>query len=125
MVTSCLPNYILMFSVDKNGDVTGISYSNHIRSPLFPHTLMDKLHEWYAAYYTFSHLIHSPKYLLEFKAMPGLIVAFDNTRVLHGRTGYHLKSDDDHRYLEICYMDWDELRSKARVLMKKLSYGLQ
>jgi gamma-butyrobetaine dioxygenase len=110
-------------SVDKNGDVSGITYSNHVRSSHFPHTLMDKLHDWYAAYYAFSHLLHSPKYLLEFKAWPGQMVVFDNMRVLHGQTEYQLKSGEDND-LELCYMDWDELRSKARVLMKKLSYGL-
>ena len=113
-----------MFRVDKNGDVTGISYSNHPRGPHFPHTLMDKLHEWYAAYYAFSHLLHLPKFMIGFKVMPGQMFVTDNTRVLHGRTEYHLNSDD-YRYIAVCYMDWDEMRSKARVLMKKLSYSLQ
>ena len=109
-----------MFRADKNGDVTGVAYNNYMRGPHFSHTLMDKLHEWYSAYSAFSHLLHSPKFMMELKLMPGQMIVSDNTRVLHGRTEYHLNSDD-YRCMEVWCMDWDELRSKARVLMKKLS----
>ena len=107
-----------LFSVSSSGEITEVNYSNHSRGPHFPAILMDKLHEWYAAYYEFSHLMNSPEYLIEFKVEAGQMVVFNNRRVLHGRSGFKLQGND-YRYAELCYMDWDEIRSKARVLMKK------
>ncbi len=84
---------------------------------------MDKLYEWYAAYYEFSHLLNSPDYVIEFKPEPGQMTVANNYRVLHGRSAYKMQ-DNQQRYLESCYTDWDEVRSKTRVLMKKLSSNL-
>jgi gamma-butyrobetaine dioxygenase len=110
-------------SLDQNGEVVSIAFNNHIRGPHFSHILMDKLPEWYAAYYEFSKLLHSPKYRLEFKLSPGQMFVTDNRRVLHGRTAYKMDKDE-YRYGVQCYMDWDELRSKARVLMKNLNVDI-
>lgn len=43
------------------------------------------------------------------------MVTFDNLRVLHGRTafGENLKGE---RHVQGAYVDWDEARSKIRVL---------
>lgn len=45
----------------------------------------------------------------------GEMVTFDNLRVLHGRTafGENLKGE---RHVQGAYVDWDEARSKIRVL---------
>ena len=42
------------------------------------------------------------------------MVVFNNLRVLHGRRGFE---EGCYRYLESAYLDWDEIRSKARVIM--------
>ena len=51
--------------------------------------------------------------------LSGEIVCFHNFRILHGREGYTLKEGGE-RHLEGGYIDWDELRSKRRVLEEEL-----
>lgn len=45
----------------------------------------------------------------------GDILTFDNTRCLHGRTGY-TDEDNNTRHLIGAYLDWDEIYSRLRVL---------
>lgn len=45
--------------------------------------------------------------------MTGDIVTFANTRVLHGRVGFVATSS---RHLQGGYINWDEIRSRRRVL---------
>lgn len=49
----------------------------------------------------------------------GQMITFDNLRVLHGRTGFGqgLKGE---RHVQGAYLDWDEARSRIRVLKAKL-----
>ena len=49
----------------------------------------------------------------------GEIVVFHNYRVLHGRQGYSVTGSGE-RHLEGGYIDWDELRSKRRVLEEEI-----
>ena len=49
----------------------------------------------------------------------GDIICFNNIRVLHGRQGFHVQAGE-HRLLLGYYLDWDELRSRRRVLEKTL-----
>ncbi len=49
----------------------------------------------------------------------GDIVCYNNLRVLHGRTGYQVL-EQGAREVEGGNLDWDELRSKRRVLATKL-----
>ncbi len=100
--------------------VTGIHYSNYVRGPHFSALLMDKLYEWYAAYYEFSHLLKSPDSVMEFKVQSGQMTVANNCRLLHGRNAFELQGDES-RSIEVCFTDWDAIRSKARVLMKKFA----
>ena len=45
----------------------------------------------------------------------GECIIFDNQRVLHGRKGFELQEGDS-RVLKGAYVDWDEIKSKIRVL---------
>lgn len=53
------------------------------------------------------------------KLFVGEMVTFDNLRILHGRTafGENLKGE---RHVQGAYLDWDEARSRIRVLKTKL-----
>ncbi len=44
----------------------------------------------------------------------------DNTRMLHGRTAYTITKEGE-RFLEGAYIEWDELRSRRRVLTQELN----
>ncbi len=48
------------------------------------------------------------------------MVTFNNLRVLHGRTGFNTKVGGE-RLVQGAYLDWDEIRSKIRVLKAKLN----
>lgn len=43
----------------------------------------------------------------------GDIISFANMRVLHGRLGFATQME---RFLEGAYIDWDEIRSRRRVI---------
>lgn len=103
-------------SLDAVGEIVAVRHNNGVRGSRFPGELMGQLYDWYSAYYKFSNLMYDPEFLVDFKLQRGQILVFDNTRILHGRTGFDL-GEGVYRYLEEVYIDWDEARSKARVIM--------
>ena len=48
-------------------------------------------------------------------------MCWNNHRYLHGRVEFKLT--DDARHLETGYLDWDEMRSRRRVIAKE--FGLK
>lgn len=48
------------------------------------------------------------------------MVTFNNQRILHGRTAFGNDSEGE-RHVEGGYLDWDEVRSRIRVLKNKLA----
>lgn len=59
-------------------------------------------------------LCYSPENLIVFKLKEGETMIFDNWRMLHGREGFD--PSKGHRHLEGCYIDWDEVNCRIRVL---------
>ena len=68
---------------------------------------------YYAAYRRFGELIDDPDMAVSFKLSPGEAFIVDNTRVLHGRTGYE---GEGSRWLQGCYADKDGLLSTLSAL---------
>lgn len=54
-----------------------------------------------------------------FDVIPGDLVTFDNSRLLHGRKSY-VSSPDRVRHLEGAYLDWDEVMSRLRILRRSV-----
>lgn len=108
--------------MDSSGKVTSFQYNNHIRGPEFATSVGDKLFEWYGAWYEISRLLHSPENMFSFKIYAGQMVVLDNSRVLHGRPQFDVNPGDV-RHAELAYMGWDEVRSRARVIMDKQQKG--
>lgn len=50
----------------------------------------------------------------------GEILTFDNTRMVHGRTGFTDETGNS-RHLVGAYLDWDEIYSRIRVLDAEIS----
>jgi gamma-butyrobetaine dioxygenase len=73
---------------------------------------------WYKAMKKFVDIGHEEA--VTFKADPGDILTFNNTRMVHGRAGY-IESSDNTRYLRGVYLDWDVIYSRLRVLRTKLN----
>lgn len=71
----------------------------------------------YAALRRFSQLAASDEFQLRTAFRPGDLVAFDNRRILHGRTPI---DSNGTRVLHGCYIDHDEVNSRLRVLTRHL-----
>ncbi len=67
---------------------------------------------FYAAYRAFAELLSDPAALLTVRLRPGDCAVFDNTRVLHARTGF---AGGGRRHLQGCYADLDGIESAVAV----------
>jgi gamma-butyrobetaine dioxygenase len=76
-----------------------------------------QLYEFYEAYQSLMHRIRNPKYALQHALVPGEMVIFDNSRVLHGRRAFDTASGE--RHLRGYYMERNEVDSRIRVLQKE------
>jgi gamma-butyrobetaine dioxygenase len=68
---------------------------------------------FYAAYRRWAELLAQPGRQLTVRLAPGDCLVFDNTRLLHARTGF---SGPGRRHLQGCYADVDTAESQWRVL---------
>jgi DUF971 family protein len=71
---------------------------------------------FYAAYRAFAEMVTRPDLMLTFRLEPGDCVVFDNTRILHARTGF---AATGRRHLQGCYADLDGVASTVAVLRRK------
>ncbi|HVW80789.1 MAG TPA: TauD/TfdA family dioxygenase [Mycobacteriales bacterium] len=100
-----------MIGVDPLGRITQIRFNNRSLCPV----TLDRaaLAEFYAAYRRFAELLARPEAQLAIRLAPGDCLVFDNTRVLHARTGF---SESGRRHLQGCYADLDAAFSQLAVL---------
>ena len=104
-----------IIGLDSFGNVETISYNNHVRSS-FINAPSKVIEDCYKAYYILTASLNND--ILKYKMSPGDIVCFNNKRLLHGRTAFDPVSTT--RWLEGCYMDWDEVRSIYRVIRERM-----
>lgn len=100
---------------NSDGDVTEVHYNNRTMKPLQAPTHV--VTPFYHAYKLFTEKLRDPGSGLEFNMVPGDLVAFNNRRVLHGRTFFDVSKVD--RHLQGCYVDIDEAFSKYDSLRAK------
>lgn len=100
---------------DTNGDVQEIHYNNRTMGPLQApdHVVVP----FYHAYRQISMRMRNEKQQLAFHLTPGDLVAFNNRRVLHGRTSFDPTAVT--RHLRGCYVDIDEAISMYDKLRTK------
>lgn len=67
---------------------------------------------FYAAYRAFADLLCDPAAMLTVRLAPGDCAVFDNTRILHARTGF---TSNGSRHLQGCYADLDGIESAVAV----------
>ncbi len=75
----------------------------------------------YAALRRFGRLAASREFQLSYALRPGDLIAFDNRRILHGRTA--IEPGGGPRVLHGAYLDHDEVHSRLRVLMRRSHLG--
>ena len=76
----------------------------------------DTLCEFYGAYQRLMTRIRHPRYAIHLALAAGEMVAFDNTRVLHGRTAFDPASGE--RHYRGYYLERNEIDSRIRVLSR-------
>jgi alpha-ketoglutarate-dependent taurine dioxygenase len=104
-----------MIELAPEGHVVAIRFNNRSTAPFaVPYDAMER---FYAAYRRFAQILERPGLQVRFKMAPGDLFIVDNTRVLHGRTGF---SGVGSRHLQGCYADKDGLLSTLAVLERKM-----
>lgn len=105
-----------VIELNHNGQITGVRYNTFLRSPL--KAPIDVQARAYNAYRAFCARAQSPAYQLRMRYEAGDLLAFDNRRALHGRSGYDANGGS--RYIEGIYSDRDDLYSRIRTIKREL-----
>ncbi|XP_013379806.1 gamma-butyrobetaine dioxygenase isoform X1 [Lingula anatina] len=107
-----------VIALGRDGEPESIFYNDQVRAYQL-NIPAEEVYGFYKALKEFHKLMYDPKNIVEVKMEEGDIVCFANKRVLHGRTGYENVKGE--RHLEGAYFDWDEVRSRVRVLKRDLN----
>jgi gamma-butyrobetaine dioxygenase len=99
-------------ALDRDGQLQRIRFNNWLRSPMvMAESLVGPM---YAALEKYWRMLRDPLYGLHLRLEPGRLIAYDNSRVLHGRTAFDPRSGE--RHLRGCYLTLDDLQSRLRLL---------
>lgn len=93
-----------VITLGDNGDVKEVHYNNRTMGPLQVPTRY--VTPFYHAYKMFTDHVRNNLNEVEFTMAPGDCLAFNNRRILHGRTAFDPSKVD--RHLHGCYVDIDE-----------------
>ena len=103
-----------MLELDAAGELTTVRYTWWLRNPMTGDTATIKA--FYAAFRRFQRLANDPGNQRRLRLRPGDLAAFDNRRMLHGRTAFDTGSG--RRWLRGCYGEREELESRLRMLAR-------
>lgn len=106
-----------ILTLDSNNQICAVRSIGFHRGPLqVPYNQVD---ECYNGLVTWLRLLKESQYQVSFRLKPGDLIAFDNRRILHGRTHFDIKSG--FRHLIACYLDKDNLMSQIPVFNGKIN----
>jgi len=106
-----------MIGLDPRGRIREVRFNHRSMQPLRQgrEGSAEQTAAFYAAYRAFAQMITRPDLMLRFRLCPGDCVIFDNTRILHARTGFAATGE---RRLQGCYADLDGVASALAVLRR-------
>jgi gamma-butyrobetaine dioxygenase len=104
-----LAAYAPTISLDQGGAVTQIRWNDRCVQP--PAVSTDQITEVYRAIRAFAAVLGEDGTAVRLGMRPGDCLILDNTRILHGRTGFSAASGAPRRHLQGCYADLDGLHS--------------
>lgn len=107
-----------VIDVNEAGTVTRINLNNATRDSVLDLPL-DQVQPFYRALRSLEDMMNRPENMVTLRMEPGDIMTFDNWRLLHAR-GAFVSRPERPRYLEGCYLDWDEVMSRLRILRRTL-----
>ena len=108
-----------VFAHDAKGNLIDVRFTPWLRAPL--RASIDDQRLAYSAIRSFMVHNRDPKYQVRLTYRPGDLLAFDNRRVMHGRTSYDAVGGS--RHLHGCYMDRDDLLSCIRTIERHAAQG--
>tara|TARA_Y100000590_G_scaffold449167_1_gene586863 strand:- start:2545 stop:3627 length:1083 start_codon:yes stop_codon:yes gene_type:complete len=110
-----LENIGKLIELDIKGDFKQIRLNG--RCDYVP--LKDKktLNNYYSSRKIFFDLCNSENFKIKFKLQKGMLIMFDNHRLLHGRSKFY--PNTGHRHLQGCYIEHDVTEGKLRRLLSK------
>ncbi len=103
-----------VLELDAAGELSTVRYTWWLRNPMSGDTATIKA--FYAAFLRFQSLANDPGNQRRLRLRPGDLAAFDNRRMLHGRTAFDTGSG--RRWLRGCYGEREELESRLRMLAR-------
>jgi len=106
-----------LIQLSCDGAVIAVHYNSRSIAPL--RLPPRDVEAFYASYRLFASLLRNPRFQLRLRLADGDLVAFDNRRILHGRTAF--SSAKFLRHLRGCYFTRDSVYSEAALLRRKLS----
>jgi gamma-butyrobetaine dioxygenase len=110
-----------MIGLNPAGLIREVRYNSRAMEPMRPRfgaspaEAAEEMRDFYLAYRAFAAILLRPSLTLRFALSPGDCVVFDNTRILHSRTGF---TADGGRHLQGCYADLDGVESTVAVLAR-------
>jgi gamma-butyrobetaine dioxygenase len=113
-----------MIGLTATGLISEIRYNSRSLQPPVPESdastaaAAAQLTDFYRAYRTFAMILLRPELTLCFRLEPGDCLVFDNTRLMHSRTGFTAAGQ---RHLQGCYADLDGVESSVAVLARSVT----
>ncbi|MBY6111694.1 TauD/TfdA family dioxygenase [Halomonas sp. DP1Y21-3] len=104
-----------MIVLDEQQQLLEVRIADFLRGPLM--TDFDQVEEAYRALMALQQRLREPRFALRFTYAPGDLVIFDNRRLLHARDAF--EGDSGHRWLQGCYLERDEVRSRYRIVQRR------
>lgn len=106
--------YSPMIRLDERGELLEVRIADFLRGPL--QTRFEDVEPAYEALMVLQKMLHDPAFAIRFTYQPGDLVIFDNRRLLHARDAF--EGTSGHRWLQGCYMERDEIRSRYRMVRR-------
>ena len=106
-----------LIQLSCDGAVVAVHYNNRSIAPLQLEPA--RMKPFYESYRLLAQLLRDPRFQLKLRLLDGDLVAFDNRRVLHGRTAF--SAAKSLRHLRGCYLTRDSVYSETALLRRKLA----
>ena len=107
-----LENYGKLIELDDFGNYVQSRFSGRLEFVTYLEP--KKLEQFYSARSKIFNLYASKEFEINFRLEGGMLMMFDNLRILHGRSEYD--SNTGFRHLQGCYIDHDSTEGKLRLL---------
>jgi alpha-ketoglutarate-dependent taurine dioxygenase len=105
-----------LIQLSCSGDVSAVHYNNRSVAPL--RLAAREVAPFYSAYRRLAGLLRDARFHLQLHLGDGQIVAFDNQRILHGRTAF--SSAKYPRHLRGCYLTRDSVFSETALARREI-----